>query len=166
MHLLVSVYENGKKLVMVLKIAAGIILAMAVAFVGRLIFVSFAIERMNEAVLEITAKQNESIKQNAVRKRLEEDRKRNAQEAERQRIEAANLLELRKAAAWTDWYSMPEKCASWKSEGDMVDCANHHIRARQEFVRLWNDGALTRKGNVGINNTEQIRSTQVSDIAN
>jgi hypothetical protein len=67
-----------------------------------------------------------------------EMRQRARETAEQAAIEAAR----RKERAWQRFYQRPEYCADNPTAAQMVQCANHHIRARKEFEERYGAGRL------------------------
>ncbi len=67
-----------------------------------------------------------------------EMRQRARETAEQAAIEAA----LRKDRAWQRFYQRPDFCADNPTAAQMVQCANHHIRARKEFEERYATGRL------------------------
>ncbi len=53
-------------------------------------------------------------------------------------VEAAR----RKERAWQRFYQRPDFCADNPTAAQMVQCANHHIRARKEFEERYGAGRL------------------------
>ena len=48
----------------------------------------------------------------------------------------------RKERLWERWYQRPAFCADNPTAAQMVQCANHHIRARKEFEERFVAGKL------------------------
>jgi hypothetical protein len=48
----------------------------------------------------------------------------------------------RKERAWQRFYQRPDFCADNPTAAQMVQCANHHIRARKEFEERYTAGRL------------------------
>ena len=70
---------------------------------------------------------------------LEAEMKQRAKEgAEQSAQEAAR----RKARAWDRFYQAPAFCSDNPTPAQMVQCANHHIRARKEFEERYSGGKL------------------------
>lgn len=67
-----------------------------------------------------------------------EMRQRARETAEQHAIEAAR----RKERAWQRFYQRPDFCADNPTAAQMVQCANHHIRARKEFEDRYAAGKL------------------------
>jgi uncharacterized iron-regulated membrane protein len=67
-----------------------------------------------------------------------EMRQRARETAEHNAIEAAR----RKERAWQRFYQRPDFCADNPTAAQMVQCANHHIRARKEFEERYGAGRL------------------------
>jgi hypothetical protein len=70
---------------------------------------------------------------------LEAEMRQRAREAAQQSaIDAAR----RKERAWERWYQRPAFCNENPTSAQMVECANHHIRARKEFEERYAAGRL------------------------
>ena len=67
-----------------------------------------------------------------------EMRQRAREAAEQATVEAAR----RKERAWLRFYQRPDFCADNPTAAQMVQCANHHIRARKEFEERYATGRL------------------------
>ncbi len=67
-----------------------------------------------------------------------EMRQRARESAEQAAVEAAR----RKDRAWQRYYQRPDFCADNPTAAQMVQCANHHIRARKEFEERYAAGRL------------------------
>jgi len=67
-----------------------------------------------------------------------EMRQRARESAEQAAVEAAR----RKERAWQRFYQRPDFCADNPTAAQMVQCANHHIRARKEFEERYAAGKL------------------------
>jgi hypothetical protein len=70
---------------------------------------------------------------------LEAEMRQRAGEAAQQ---AAAEAVRRKERAWERWYQRPAFCADNPTGAQMVQCANHHIRARKEFEERYAAGRL------------------------
>lgn len=135
-----------------LGVAAGILLAGAIAFLARLWLVNQTIGRVNEVVTTINKQAQEQVERERERAAAAQTAAR-LQEAERRAIEAAmqraQELEARerlsrqiaKEEAWKRFYQRPDSCD--RAEGQaFVECANQHIRAKRKFEELWAAGKL------------------------
>lgn len=70
---------------------------------------------------------------------LEDEMRQRAREtAQQAAVEAAR----RKDRAWQRFYQRPDFCADNPTAAQMVQCANHHIRARKEFEERYAAGRL------------------------
>ena len=67
-----------------------------------------------------------------------EMRQRARETAEQAAVDAAR----RKDRAWQRYYQRPDFCADNPTAAQMVQCANHHIRARREFEERYAAGKL------------------------
>jgi hypothetical protein len=70
---------------------------------------------------------------------LEAEMRQRAREAAQQ---AAVDAVRRKERAWERWYQRPTFCNENPTSAQMVECANHHIRARKEFEERYAAGRL------------------------
>jgi hypothetical protein len=71
--------------------------------------------------------------------KLEAEMRQRAREtAEQAAVDAAR----RKDRAWQRYYQRPDFCADNPTAAQMVQCANHHIRARKEFEERYAAGKL------------------------
>jgi hypothetical protein len=68
---------------------------------------------------------------------LEAEMKLRAKEAAEQ---AAAEAARRKERAWDRWYQRPAFCGDNPTSAQMIECANHHIRARRQFEERWATG--------------------------
>ena len=48
----------------------------------------------------------------------------------------------RKELAWSRYYKRPASCEGNPSADQLIDCANHFIRAKREFDERWRTGTL------------------------
>jgi hypothetical protein len=67
-----------------------------------------------------------------------EMRQRAREQAQQAAVDAAR----RKERAWERWYQRPAFCNENPTSAQMVECANHHIRARKEFEERYAAGRL------------------------
>jgi DNA-binding FadR family transcriptional regulator len=56
--------------------------------------------------------------------------------------QAAQDAARRKQRAWERFYQAPAFCSDNPTPAQMVQCANHHIRARKEFEERFGAGKL------------------------
>ena len=70
---------------------------------------------------------------------LEAEMRQRARETAQQ---AAAEAARRKERAWQRFYQRPDFCADNPTAAQMVQCANHHIRARKEFEERYAAGRL------------------------
>ena len=135
-----------------LGVAAGILVAGAIAFFARLWLVNHVVGQMNEAVMTINKQTQQQIERERERAAAAQAAARQ-QEVERKAMEAAvqraRELEAKetvarqtqKEDAWKRYYQRPETCD--RAEGQaFVECANQHIRAKRKFEELWAAGKL------------------------
>ncbi len=128
---------------MIIKIALGILLAMSIMFIGKLVFTSFALKRLNLAIIEENKKLNEAhIKKVQLKKAEKKKKREQARKKEIQNRIAREKMRL-KEQAWSKWYKEPKGCDSWTSDAHMVECTNHRMKSKQEFNVLWNNGSIS-----------------------
>jgi fumarylacetoacetate (FAA) hydrolase family protein len=127
---------------LVLKIAAGVLLAGIITFAARAAYLSYAAHVATEALREAVAEQQERAakiqaegEEQASLKRLQEQR---AREAARKRSQER----AKKLRAWNDYYVAPKGCEIFKSDSHMVECINHKMRAKGEFEKLYESGGI------------------------
>lgn len=70
---------------------------------------------------------------------LEAEMRQRARESAQQ---AATDTARRKERAWQRFYQRPDFCGDNPTAAQMVQCANHHIRARKEFEERYTAGKL------------------------
>lgn len=75
--------------------------------------------------------QTEQAAEYALQQQLEE----RAKAAEETRLQAD--LDMRRRAAWNQFYKEPRGCNNWQSDQHMVECQNSKMRAKVEFDRKW-----------------------------
>ena len=142
---------------LVLQIAAGIVMAAAVVFVFRILFVVAGVKAVGHAAQQMQATvQQQAADMQARVQAQQAERLRQAEEAKRVQLEAnsarmraeANAARIeqeaarQKAAAWAAFYRPAKKCdnpADWDTQ---VECGNAHIRAQREFEARWANGEL------------------------
>jgi hypothetical protein len=61
--------------------------------------------------------------------------------APRATLSAAEVAR-RKELAWSRYYKRPATCEGNPSADQLIDCANHFIRAKREFDERWRTGTL------------------------
>lgn len=131
-----------------LQIAAGIVIASAVLFVGRLLFVAAAVKTVEHEVEEMQA----NLRMRAEQSRAQQAARRTAELQKQaalalQRIEQIQLearresLEAnaarRRERAWQEFYRQPAGCEQPTSWNEQVECGNRYIRAKREFDARW-----------------------------
>lgn len=131
-----------------LQIAAGIVIASAVLFVGRLLFVAAAVKTAEHQVTEMQA----NLRARAEQSRAQQAASRTAElqtqaDLALQRIEQTQLearlehLEAdaarRKERAWQEFYRQSAGCEHPASWNEQVECGNRYIRAKREFETQW-----------------------------
>lgn len=127
---------------LILKIAAGILLASLILFGLRLLVLSAFLSGMKnvgDAALDkqrqLIVERQEKTKE-AERIKIERDR----QDKEKARVEAeAKRL---KGVAWSKYYEEPEDCLVFQSDAHMVECVDSKKKARKEFDRLYDQGKI------------------------
>lgn len=128
---------------LVLKIAAGVLLAGIISFAARAAYMSYAAHVVAEALREAVTEQQER----SARMQAERDEQTRLKRLQQQRaIEAARKKSREYAAkqrAWNDYYVAPEGCEIYRSDRHMVECINHKMRAKSEFERIYKAGGLS-----------------------
>lgn len=127
---------------LVLKVAAGILLASLILFAVRLLVLGAALNGIKNVTDDAVDKQRQLIverqqkAEEAERIKSEQDR----QDKEKARLEAeAKRL---KAVAWSKYYQESEDCLVFQSDAHMVECVDNKKRARKEFDRLYDLGNI------------------------
>lgn len=120
---------------LILKIAAGILLAMFIAFVVKALITNYAVE---QALIQYDAEIQQLKEIKKERGQLLTKQKQLAQNA-KQRDSA---ISREKQAAWSAWYVKPVECEKDQLSDLLVDCVNHRVRARDKFNLLWRKGEL------------------------
>lgn len=127
---------------LILKIAAGIILASAVGLIVKMLFLSAMLNGVNEIARESMEKQRQAAA--ATEEKLRQQ-KLQAMERDRKAKELTRLeaeYKGKKDAAWRKYYNDPEDCLVFKSDAHMVECVANKKKARNEFNRLYDRGVL------------------------
>lgn len=127
---------------LILKIAAGIILAFVVVLILRVVIVGFMLNGANEIARERMDKQRQAAasKEQRVRQEKQEtvERDRKAKELARHQAE----YRRKKDEAWRNYYIDPVDCLVFRSDRHMVECVDNKKKTRNEFDRLYDRGAL------------------------
>lgn|SRR5690554_812944 len=128
---------------LVLKIAAGVLLAGIISFAARAAYMSYAAHIAAEALREAVAEQQERT----ARIQAEREEQARLKRLQQQRaIEAARKKSREYAAkqrAWNEYYVAPEGCEVYRSDRHMVECINHKMRAKGEFERIYKAGGFS-----------------------
>ncbi|WP_152205781.1 hypothetical protein [Marinobacter changyiensis] len=128
---------------LVLKIAAGVLLAGIISFAARAAYLSYAAHVATEALREAVAEQQERTA------RIQAERE---EQARLKRLQQQRAIEVarkksreyaEKQRAWNDYYVAPEGCEIYKSDRHMVECINHKMRARGEFEQIYKAGGIS-----------------------
>jgi hypothetical protein len=90
------------------------------------------------AVADAPARTEADVRREQMAALEAEMRERARETADRAAAEAAR----RKERAWERWYQRPQFCNHNPTGAQMVQCANHHIRARKEFEERYAAGRL------------------------
>jgi ABC-type phosphate transport system auxiliary subunit len=127
---------------LVLKIAAGILLAGFILFLLRLLILGAAITSIHNAADDALKRQKQLIAERQERAKEEERIKleRELQAAAQARLEAERTS--LKNQAWSKYYQDPEECLVFQSDAHMVKCVDHKKKARREFERLYEQGKI------------------------
>jgi hypothetical protein len=128
---------------LVLKIAAGVLLAGIITFAVRAAYVSYTVHIATEALREAVTEQQER----AAMMQAEREEQARLKKLQQQRaIDAARKKSqeyAKKQRAWNDYYVAPEGCEIYKSDGHMVECINHKMRAKGEFEKVYKAGGIS-----------------------
>ncbi len=126
---------------LILKIAAGVLLAGIIALTVSVAVYFAAIKTVTELASESIDKHNQnaaSARQALIEQKLQaEQRDRKAKELARRKAEYKRAKE----AAWRKHYTDPEDCLVFRSDAHMVQCVDAKKRARDEFSHLYDRGA-------------------------
>ena len=120
---------------LILQIAVGILIALGVVYTGKLA-ITYYVAHEAKLALEETRAQQEREREVA---RLA------AQKRSRLAKEKKEMRDKREAAfnkAWLAYYIPPFGCDTYRSDAHMVECINHKMRAKAEFTKSYNSGAL------------------------
>jgi hypothetical protein len=150
-------HDDGGPLKLAIQIAAGIVIAAAVIFVGMHLYLlalaHVATEALEEAQRQV---QTEVVQMHTRIEAQQQEGQRRAERAKRAQLEAdaAQLrakaavaraeqeTAARKAAAWATFYQPAKKCDNPSDWDIQVQCGNAHIRAQREFEAQWAAGEL------------------------
>ncbi|NIC40747.1 hypothetical protein [Aquabacterium sp. A08] len=133
-------------------VAGGILLAVF-ALVAFIAWGQHQAEQEARAYLQQVQRQQQA--QKAALQREQEQRREQAELERQKRIRAAasaqrfeqEVLRVeqdeaqRKADAWAKFYKRPDHCDQ-ATGAALVECGNHHIRAKRRFEALYTDGQL------------------------
>jgi hypothetical protein len=139
------------------QIAAGILIAAAVIFVGFHLYAAIAARVAAKAAQELVQQSQqemqEQLERNASKRRAQVE----AQRVANERRSAAELAKRQEAAsqaraeqataaakrqAWRNFYKPSPKCADPPDWDTQVECGNAHMRAQKEFESRWARGDL------------------------
>jgi len=127
---------------LILKIAAGILLASLILFGLRLLVLSAFLSGMKNIGDDALNKQRQLMVE---RQQKEKETERMKIERDRQAKEKARLeaeAKRQKALAWGKYYQEPEDCLVFQSDAHMVACVDNKKKARKEFDRLYDQGKI------------------------
>ena len=148
--------ENGKFWKTVGAVAFGVLIASALAYGARLWLVNQALKEMTTTITNTTNQMAESARLQAEKARREQeaqkartillDLQRKREEAERLQAQyaaqqAASDAVRTKEDAWKSYYKRPSHCDQAVGNA-FVECGNHHIRAKRKFEELYEAGKL------------------------
>jgi hypothetical protein len=137
------------------QIAAGILIAAAVMFVGIHLYAAVAVRVASKAAQELVQQSQqemqEQLKRNAAQRRAQVEVQRVAKERKAaaelaQREEAARQAHLEQAnaaakqQAWRNFYKPSPECADPPDWDTQVECGNAHMRTQREFEARWASG--------------------------
>ena len=139
------------------QIAAGILIAAAVIFVGFHLYAAIAVRVAAKAAQELVQQSQqemqEQLERNASKRRAQVEAQRVAKERKAaaelaKRQEAARQARLEqvnaeaKQQAWRNFYKPSPKCTDPPDWDTQVECGNAHMRAQKEFEAEWARGEL------------------------
>jgi hypothetical protein len=127
---------------LVIKIAAGIILAAVILYFIRLSIIYGFISGVNDAAKDAAEKQKEIAA--AREEKIREEQRLKAEQALKAQDEARlyEVYKKRKELAWRNYYSDPEECLVFESDLHMVKCVGKKKAVRREFDRLYYEGKI------------------------
>ena len=127
---------------LVLKVAAGILLASLILFAMRLLLLGAALNSMKNITNDALDKQRELSVQRQEKareaERMNMERDRRDREKARMEAEAKRL----KALAWNQYYQEPKDCLVFQSDTHMVECVDNKKKSRKEFDKLYDQGKI------------------------
>lgn len=153
----VSMEEKRGEWYLAKQIAAGILIAAAVIFVGFHLYAAIAVRVASKAAQELVQQSQremqEQLERNAVQHRAQAEAQRAAKERKAaaelaQRQEAARQARLEQATAaakqqaWRNFYKPSPKCTDPPDWDTQIECGNAHMRAQREFETKWARGDL------------------------
>lgn len=137
------------------QIAAGILIAAAVIFIGFHLYAAFAVRLASKAAQEFVQQSQlemrEQLERKAVQRRTQaearrvaEERKAAAELAQHQEAVRKARIEQATAAAkqqaWRNFYKPSPKCTDPPDWDTQIECGNAHMRAQREFEGRWASG--------------------------
>jgi hypothetical protein len=150
-------FDRGDDNNLVWKIAAGvaigIIAAALVLFLVERYRTQLAFEEvarifqgLTRGVQESSARSAEESRQREAQRAAMEQQIRLEKAAQQRAIDDAKRTAIEEAArrerAWAKFYKRPPNCDNNPNQETMVECANHHIRAKRQFDEAYAAGKL------------------------
>lgn|GEM_PF-5621105 len=123
---------------LVFKIAAGVLLAFLIVFLGNRIYINYQLKELSLEINRQTEIRNAKLraKEKADFDNAVEARKKLIANADEKRRKEILLAE--KQRAWNDYYNEPPECLIYDISADqMIICANNRIKARRAFDATW-----------------------------
>ena len=133
--------------------AIGILAAALVLFLVDRVRTQMAIEEVTRFLQGLTrgmeassARSAEEIRRREAERAASEQARRMEQAAQQRRIDdarrGAREEAARKEQAWAKFYKRPPHCDNDVNQERLVECANHHIRAKRQFEEAYSAGRL------------------------
>lgn len=134
-------------------VAIGIVAAALVLFLVERYRTQMAVEEltrffqgMTRGLQESTARSAEETRRREAQRAAAEQQLRLEKAAQQRTVEDAKRAAIEEAArkerAWARFYKRPPYCDNSPNQEAMVECANHHIRAKRQFEEGYAAGRL------------------------
>jgi hypothetical protein len=127
---------------LVLKIAAGILLASAILFVANTMYINYVAHELARSIQEVADAEKTRVEAQQKQRHDREVAKARREIVAKDRRAAQRDIEREKELAWESYYQQSNDCLSFKSEEHMIECGNARIRARKLFDKGWRNGTL------------------------
>ena len=134
---------------LILQIAAGVLLALAILAVGAAIVERYEVYKLEQKIAAIQEERlaKEALKKHQAELSLQqkiEARKMKMLEAQENRRKLAIQQQKNKAKhdAWIEFFEPREDCHQYQNDEHMVDCVEYRSLKKQEFESLYSQGKL------------------------